>query len=534
MKVMIADDEGKICQLIQCLVDWKALDMEVVAVAHNGLEALELIKEHKPDIAITDIRMPGCNGLSMIKQARKIVPDMEYIIISGYRDFEYAHKAIQFGVSDYLLKPIDKNELILTLEKMRTAYLEKTEQLTKEEKLRKFEKSDKQRMRKLVFKEVMMQQKKASRLISIQDLNETYKYHFKEGIFQTVMIKIDGARNEIKTSEIYLEDKIRQILLSNLKDCYDWECSFADSCCLVVLNYPMAYKGIRKNMRKVLEELLLQQNVLKGIRITIGMGVELDFSGMLKERMKSAKWAVAQRLMKGSNQVILGEIRNANEFADSDLFKKFNKEFSIAIELQDLEEVKKTLRFLEMEIRKLSNITGYEVLQMTKEAMNVYIFALFNNQLPTEGINGLFDEFNKQVHDCGTMKELFAYLLGTITKSFEKILEEKDQMDTKPIKEAKKYILQHYKEPISLEIVSEVVGFNTTYFSTMFKKETGINFSEYLLNLRLDKAKELLKETKKSIADICEEVGYHDVKYFTKKFTNYTSLKPNEYRKLYS
>lgn len=141
MKVIIADDEGKICQLIQCLVDWKALDMEVVAVAHNGLQALELIKEHKPDITITDIRMPGCNGLSMIKQARRIVPDMAYIIISGYRDFEYAHKAIQFGVSDYLLKPIDKNELILTLEKMRTAYLEKTEQLTREEKLRNFEKT---------------------------------------------------------------------------------------------------------------------------------------------------------------------------------------------------------------------------------------------------------------------------------------------------------------------------------------------------------------------------------------------------------
>lgn|GEM_PF-3980970 len=119
---------------------------------------------------------------------------MAYIIISGYRDFEYAHKAIQFGVSDYLLKPIDKNELILTLEKMRTAYLEKTEQLTREEKLRNFEKNDKQRLRKLVFKEVIRQQKNTSRPISIQYLNETYKYHFKEGIFQTVMIKIDGDR----------------------------------------------------------------------------------------------------------------------------------------------------------------------------------------------------------------------------------------------------------------------------------------------------------------------------------------------------
>jgi two-component system response regulator YesN len=89
-------------------------------------------------------------------------------------------------------------------------------------------------------------------------------------------------------------------------------------------------------------------------------------------------------------------------------------------------------------------------------------------------------------------------------------------------------------KPITLDDVSTIVGFNTTYFSTVFKKETGFTFLEYLSNIRMNKSKELLKETNKNIAAVCEEVGYSDVKYFTRSFKKHTGLKPNEFRKLYS
>ena len=122
IKVVVADDEVKVCQLICNLVDWSTFDMEIVAVAHNGEEALEMVRQHEPDLLVTDIRMPGCDGLEMIARAKQLREDLDFVIISGYRHFEYAQSAIKYGVSDYLLKPIQKEELCSTLEKMRRRY----------------------------------------------------------------------------------------------------------------------------------------------------------------------------------------------------------------------------------------------------------------------------------------------------------------------------------------------------------------------------------------------------------------------------
>ncbi len=111
IKVIIADDEPRICKLIEKLINWEELEMEVIKVASNGVEALEYIKEFNPDIVITDIRMPGYDGLEIIERTRKFNLDTEFIIISGYSEFEYAKKAINYKVNGYLLKPINKEEL---------------------------------------------------------------------------------------------------------------------------------------------------------------------------------------------------------------------------------------------------------------------------------------------------------------------------------------------------------------------------------------------------------------------------------------
>ena len=119
LKVVIADDERLICRLVQALGDWEVLDMEVAGLAENGLEALALIERERPDILITDIRMPGCDGLELIRRAKELRPELEIVIISGYAHFEYAQTAIRYGVGNYLLKPIKKDELMETLRKMK-------------------------------------------------------------------------------------------------------------------------------------------------------------------------------------------------------------------------------------------------------------------------------------------------------------------------------------------------------------------------------------------------------------------------------
>ena len=119
LKVLIADDEELVRQLIKRLVDWEALGLEVVAEAGNGYEAYDLLVEHVPDIAIIDIRMPGFDGLTLIRKTRELNLDVRFILISGYKQFEYAHEALMMGVRNYILKPIRKDELTQNLIQIR-------------------------------------------------------------------------------------------------------------------------------------------------------------------------------------------------------------------------------------------------------------------------------------------------------------------------------------------------------------------------------------------------------------------------------
>ena len=111
LRVVLADDENKILLLLQKLIDWKRLGYEIVGTANDGLRALELVREKQPHLLITDVRMPGCSGIELIQRAKELQPDLHFIIISGYRKFEYAQTALKYGVEDYLLKPLKQEEL---------------------------------------------------------------------------------------------------------------------------------------------------------------------------------------------------------------------------------------------------------------------------------------------------------------------------------------------------------------------------------------------------------------------------------------
>lgn len=111
LRVVLADDENKVILLMQKLIDWESLGYEIVGTANDGLRALELVGEKQPHLLITDIRMPGYSGIELIRRAKELQPNLHFIVISGYRKFEYAQTALKYGVEDYLLKPIKQDEL---------------------------------------------------------------------------------------------------------------------------------------------------------------------------------------------------------------------------------------------------------------------------------------------------------------------------------------------------------------------------------------------------------------------------------------
>ncbi len=124
LKVLIADDEKKVCQLVANLIDWESLGFEIVGVVNDGISAYKFIQENTVNLMITDIRMPECDGMELIQKAKVLYPNLHIVIISGYSQFDYAQNAIRYGVEDYLLKPIRKKDLMATLQKILDRYKE--------------------------------------------------------------------------------------------------------------------------------------------------------------------------------------------------------------------------------------------------------------------------------------------------------------------------------------------------------------------------------------------------------------------------
>jgi two-component system response regulator YesN len=184
-KVMIVDDEKLICKLVQALVEWDKLGMQMAAQAENAIQALDMLQQYRPDILITDIRMPGMDGLELIKNAKKICPELEIIIISGYAHFEYARNALSLGVGNYLLKPIKQDELNETLRKIGERLDAKKSAQGMEMAERRVSESDVNRLRYALLKDLV---EDAYNPTAVQ-LQENYYFKAEADCYQAIVVK---------------------------------------------------------------------------------------------------------------------------------------------------------------------------------------------------------------------------------------------------------------------------------------------------------------------------------------------------------
>lgn len=533
IKVVIADDEEKVCQLIYNLVDWKEKEMEVVGIAHNGIEALSCVEELKPDLMITDIRMPGYDGLELIHRAKDACPQVECIIISGYRHFEYAQNAIKYGVEDYLLKPINREEINKTLDKIRYKYQVRMQKLGEEEYLKMRLENDMQILHMKLYTDIVEGRKD----FMVAGLNEEYHYRFAEGMFLIFIVKFDyGRRYEPDSGTILLTGKIRQIVREVMEaSCFELDTFPGEGMVCCVVNFDSQnMRVIHRKIRTVLDELLVQRTVFGTVQFTIGKGGAYSEPKMLCESYRQALLAAKARILLGTDRVIEG-VEEETHMAEIDrMSAEFMKEMDSALETLDQKAVSMAIEALKEKLLAAEGITGSGIMSAVGETGKIYVMSLKKYGIVLPGEETFLNEFEAGIEQCPQVEEVFRYVQGKIGKSLELLIEEKSRESTRPIRMAKQYMKENYKKPITLDEVSAHVGFSAAYFSSLFKKESGMNFLEYLSELRMNRAKELLKETNMSVTVICEEVGYSDIKHFTKSFKKNTGINPKDYRKLYS
>ena len=538
IKAIIADDEIRVCQLIKNLIDWDEIEIEIVGEADNGITAYDLICNKNPDIVITDIRMPGLDGLDLIKKVRETKPKTSFIIISGHKHFEYAQNAVKYGVEEYLLKPINKEELTNILIKLRDRLLENSERLEDEKKIKNQLASSTDKLRKQFLANVMV----GSDVFIIEDLekiNTEYQFSFKSGCFQAIALKLDKRNNE-NIDEKHLNivlDKVAEKIKSSLEEQYfELEIVIIKGRIVCLINYSTtSIEKIKKNIKQVYEDIKNYLDIYDYFHITIGIGsIEQDIYSAHKS-MKTAFASINCRVVLGIDKIIDISCYDCKKLNLVDyLTSEKETKFINFLKIFDKEGVKSW-------IEDIFNV----VIGKTKDypVLIIYLYNkiidMFFDTMKVIDINYENEEILKSkiymvIDSCKYAKEISEKLIIFMIEILDLYVNFKRMQDNKPIRIAKEYISLNYKETVSLEDIANLVHLNPVYFSVIFKKEVGVNFSDYLINFRLKIAKELLKEVGYNLSEIADLVGYKDSKYFSKLFTKVVGIKPTEYRKLYS
>lgn len=521
-KVVIADDEKLICRLIEALVDWPALGMEVVGKAENGLAALSMVRELRPHLLITDIRMPGCDGLELIRQARELDPELEIVIVSGYAHFEYAQTAIAYGVGNYILKPVNQEELNKTLQKIALRLEERESHGPGGDG--EADRPSPQRLRETLIRELLA----GKREFTQEELARDYCLQLQDGLLQPFFLKLDLNHAELgDPARAIIRQKVEEAFQTILLPiCTQGAMYLHDLAGYGLLVYPpQERERVRRGLRELLNRLEANKSLFGAVEFSAGLGSCIQDPRELADAMDAARLAAEERIIEGRGR-IFEEVPPDSGVPRQALLNHYTKLVDHALEVLDEEALGMAREGLRAGIASEPKIRGREVLELILDAGK--IFALRAG----EG-NEAIQLFQHRCGHQGRPELLFQELERLHTETLQALRERKESENARPIRLAKQFVQENYRRNITLEDVCGAVGFSPAYFSALFKKETGEGFSKYLTQVRIDRAKELLRETDMPVAEVCEAVGYNDRKHFTQLFHKMTGVNPAEFRRLY-
>lgn len=500
-KILCIDDEVSIRRYLPVAIDWKAVGIGEMRTASNGKEALGILKEFHPDIAIVDVEMPDMNGLEFCKRASEIQPELKMVILSAFDRFDYAKRAIAIGVEDYILKPVDEDELEQVMKKV-VADIEKN-------------RKDSFEREQLTLKAL---EKEVKELAYCFVRNQKY-----EADLETTFPVLKGYHNFCLAVQESGEEKDGFEELKN-------EIPFD----AVTVPLETGFLGI---FWKKDDRISMIDQLLKLRKHAENKGIHLRFYYTRKKEQESFESAASRCF-----------------FAMQSAF--YRKE-------QDIDAGREEFCFRKMELKPPELKEGMNLLEeegdaslLRKDLKKEVLDAFENQEEPLAICQMLLDVFitlkiyltkSWQEESLGIFRrmDLWSFLRcgsrETLMRLLEKNIDElqeflKTQKETHGnlyiVKMAKSYTKEHYQDAgLSLGEVADAVGISRTYFSSIFKELTGEKYWDYLSRCRIEKAKSLLRETGLSQAEISERVGYSSEYHFSRKFKELAGISPNKYRK---
>lgn len=538
LKMIIADDEEKVCKLIEKLINWKELEIELVGTANNGVEVLEMIERLDPDIVITDIRMPGLDGLEVIERVTKQERQVKFVVVSGYKYFEYAYNALKFGVEDYLLKPIQKSELNQILGKICVAKTEK-EKMYLEQKNLKGERDRSLSLLQQSFMELLFEVPDNNQL-EFDSLNERYQINFAGEVYWCFALNVD-ADNIIPMEEEMIHS-FTQTLYKKMKKYFSDNAQVGK---FVLGTYQGRIAGIMEcNLEEDGEEILgkcfLQLlhfvDSFHGYFITMSVTEgEPDYCHMHRQ-IQTAYENLNARLFLGNNRMIkVSEIYQGVQVSEELLFTPSDRaELQACGTACDGEKLQSCLKDIFHRLNHTENLDFHIYYGVLDSLADTFYQSLEKEDGQDSRLTREANELKQKFRRFYQKPMLRNFTIKFISESMEKYVQRKNNQETRPVRMAKDYMNENFAKDIGLEEVARTVDLNPVYLSVLFKRSTGQNFNDYLTHVRIIESKRLLKETNETMATIASLVGYGNAKYFSQLFTKVVGINPTVYRKLHS
>lgn len=513
MKVLVVDDE-LYCRkaLVKIITLWnnKTQYIDSIEDVENGIEAIDFIQKNELDMLITDVRMPEIDGLKLSEYVKNNYPNITVIIISGYSEFEYAQKAIEFEVKNYLLKPVNPDKLYECLDNIM---------------LNKNLEYDTKQQFSNTKQELTLLNHTQKLISAIYNQNNTYKTFNsllsipkEPTYFFTSVIQSTENLNpiNIKKIEDFIEDnfKNRVIGFYNLVKQNEYICFhlfFND-------NNSENHNSLNtKDMLKI-------RNMLQNINIEIYCGVS-DFhktTASISTSYNEAKYSLNNRLLFPSNLFIYSkEITNPNSY-----FNENEKNIIVQkLSTSKISSLEKFIYTIFMNIKNGEN--SISIIQDTYFQIMMTIYkSVYNSHEETYKTSLNYNSIMKNLNEFFSIEALVKQIISYANSFLEMNLNDSIPHDDF-VEELSKYIIENNFYSISLEtIAKERYYMNPNYFSRMFKKKTGQTFSQFLLNKRMEKAQQLLEYKELTISEIARLVGYNSSSHFIQSYKKVFGITP--------
>ncbi len=528
-KMIIADDELLVRRGIRNIIPWEKYGIEIVGEASDGEEALEMCRQHKPDILFTDIRMPFLDGLEVARCLTKENMKMKIIFFSGVQDFNYAKTAVDICAEAYILKPLEIEELEEAIKKV-------TEKLTleidREKKLRELNEQLNESLglarEKFLINLVLGVYKSDAEII--EKLNYFNIPFDGEDRFSIAVVKMDDYNLLVK-DKTEADKQILNFAVINIADEIIKEYCKAVSFCKDENEFVILYDTSnfsKEEQNKIFQNINL--GIKKYLRISTSVGIGYSSVNLTSLNIvyKSAYDALQFKFYTGKDSIL-----NASDIKLDYKQTKYEDLYSIEVKL---------LNFI-----KLGDLNGEE--QLLKELFEDFIvdgrYTISNVQdscieiifmvlrSVREHIDGILEDNSsilEKVYKAESVYDLKLFMLDIFEKITGYYSRQYNQKNKKLIETIKGIINESYMKDISVNQIAEEVYLTPNYIGLIFKHQVGQTITDYITKVRMEAAKELLKSHDLKILDVSGMVGYEDASYFSKVFKKYTGVYPQKYR----